>query len=289
MADNYIDALPHIQAILRDISNDEKLTLFDHASASESAVNTLEKEISAIISTGHKISLIMIGLKDGSGISYRSQEIMCYQSTIKAIYVGSLLDERPELFEKHKEEIRKTIELSDNDTYAYLRDLYGNEPLLRWCKDCNIDEGFVRTYYTRDRSAKELCILWTRMYAFLESEKAPTELKTYLSHSACSSASEVLSDRCFVQSKAGWENGLPDHAAYSKDMTYPDHLTDKDPSNDECAINDSGVIYTENGPYLFVIFSDLPYGVYAGNAPKNPLNGITEALYEIYQSFYPHL
>ena len=285
MADNYIDSLSHIRSILRGISDEGKLMFFGHACPSETAAGRLRREISAIAQTGHKLSLIMIGLNNGSGVSYRSQEIMCYQSTIKAIYIGSLLDERPELFEKEQEMIRKTIELSDNETYAYLRDTYGNEPLIKWCRDCEIDDEFTYSLYPRDRNAIQLCILWTKMYAFLESDKAPSELKTYLSHSACSSASEVLSDKCFVQSKAGWENGLPDFVSYSADIVYPLHLTDKDPSNDECAINDSGIIYSENGPYLFVIFSDLPYGFYVNNTPENPLNGITEALYEVYQSF----
>ena len=208
---------------------------------------------------------------------------MCYQSTIKAIYIGSLLDERPEVFMEHQEAIRKTIELSDNDTYKYLRDRYGDGSLIKWCRDCGIDDAFADRHYPRDRCAKELCILWTRMYVYLESGKAPQELKAYLSRSACSSARETLSDRCFVQSKAGWENGLSEDTIYSKDLVYPDCLTDKDPSNDECAINDSGIIYTQKGAYLFVIFSDIPYGIYQNGTPPNPLNGITEALYRFQQ------
>ena len=119
MADNYIDSLSRIRSILRGISDEGKLMFFGHACPSETAAGRLRREISAIAQTGHKLSLIMIGLNNGSGVSYRSQEIMCYQSTIKAIYIGSLLDERPELFEKEQEMIRKTIELSDNETYAY--------------------------------------------------------------------------------------------------------------------------------------------------------------------------
>ena len=279
-----IDSMTEIRSILRQVSDKGRLTVFGNVTPSEGVIVRLQNEIDTIIETGHDISLIMIDLKTKSGVSYCPDRIMCYQSTIKAIYIGSLLDEKPDLFTKHQEEIRKTIELSDNDTYKFLRDTYGNEPLIRWCRDCGIDDAFADRHYPRNRSAKELCILWTRMYAYLESGKAPRELKTYFSHSACSSAREVLSDRCFVQSKAGWENGLPEDTLYTENLVYPAHLTDKDPSNDECAINDSGIIDTQKGPYLFVVFSDIPYGVYKNGTPPNPLSGVTESLYELQQS-----
>ena len=279
-----IDSMTEIRSILRQLSDEGQLTVFGNAASSDAAVTRLQSEIDAIIEMGHDLSLIMIDLKTKSGVSFDSERIMCYQSTIKAIYVGSLLDDKPEAFTEHQEVIRKTIELSDNDTYKYLRDKYGDEPLIKWCRDCGIDDGFADKHYPRNRCAKELCILWTRMFTYLESGKASKELKSYLSNSACSSARETLSSRCFVQSKAGWENGLSEDAFYSEDLVYPDHLTDKDPSNDECAINDSGVIHTQKGPYLFVIFSDIPYGIYRNGTPSNPLNGITEALYRFQQS-----
>ena len=279
-----IDSMSEVRRILREVSDEGRLAVFGRLSPSADALEKLDREIEKVADTGHDLSLIMIDLNGQSGVSFCSDRVMCYQSTIKAIYVGSLLDERPEVFSKHQEEIRKTIELSENDTYKFLRDTYGNEPLIRWCRDCGIDESFTDRHYPRDRTAKELCILWTRMFAYLESGKAPKELKAYLSNSACSSARDVLSDRCFVQSKAGWENGLPEDIAYSEGLIYPAYLTDKDPSNDECAINDSGIIYSESGPYLFVIFSDIPYGIYRSGTPENPLNGITESLYELHRN-----
>jgi hypothetical protein len=280
----YIDSLNEVRNSLRKVSDRDRLLFFGRSSPSDDAAHRLRKEIKNITTTGHDVSLILYDFVTQSGVSYCSDRIMCYQSTIKAIYVGALLEMRPELFAEHREEIHLTIEYSNNDTYKKLRDTYGDEALLVWCNDCGIDASFLDRYYPR-RSAKELCILWTRMYAYLESGNAPVELKEWLSRSACSSAKDVLSDRCLIQTKAGWENGLSEDTPYSKDLIYPSELTDKDPYNDECAINDSGIIYTQNGPYLFVIFSDLPYGIYQNYTPENPLNGLTEALYDLRQSF----
>lgn len=278
------DSMKETRRNLREVSDKGRLVFFGTSMPYEDLGNQLRNEIKKITGTGHDVSLILYDLVTRSGVSFCSDRIMCYQSTIKAIYVGALLDGQPELFAKHRETIHKTIEYSDNDTYQELRNSYGDEPLLRWCRECSIDDSFADRLYPR-RSAKELCILWTRMYAYLESGNAPEELKEWLSHSACSSAKEVLSDRCNIQTKAGWENGLPEDTLYTEDLIYPSELTDKDPYNDECAINDSGIIYTQNGPYLFVIFSDLPYGIYRNYTPENPLNGITETLYELQQSY----
>lgn len=281
---NTYDSLNEVRRNLREVSDKGRLVFFGSYNPSEDAAHRLRKEIKQITSTGHDVSLILYDLMTRSGVSYCSERIMCYQSTIKAIYVGALLEGDPELFAKHREEIHQTIEFSSNDTYKSLREIYGDEPLLSWCRECGIDDSFADRLYPR-RSAKELCILWTRMYAYLESGNAPEELKEWLSRSACSSAKEVLSDRCLIQTKAGWENGLSEDTPYTEDLIYPSELTDKDPYNDECAINDSGVIYTQNGPYLFVIFSDLPYGIYQNYTPVNPLNGITETLFELQQSY----
>ena len=284
MANNLCDSLNEVRHNLREVSDKDRLVFYGRYSPSEDAAHQLRKEIKQITSTGHDVGLVLYDLVTQSGVSFCSDRVMCYQSTIKAIYVGALLEMKPELFTIHQEEIHQTIEYSNNDTYKKLRDAYGDEPLLSWCRECGIDENFADRLYPR-RSAKELCILWTRMYAYLESGNAPEELKTWLSHSACSSAKDVLSDRCIIQTKAGWENGLPEDTTYTEDLVYPSELTDKDPYNDECAINDSGIIYTQNGPYLFVIFSDLPYGIYQNYTPENPLNGLTEALYDLQQSY----
>ncbi len=284
MTQHSSDFLKAVQRDLREVSDKDRLMFFGRYDPSEAVALRLRKELEQITGTGHDVSLILYDLPTQSGVSCCSDRIMCYQSTVKAIYIGALLEARPELFIRHREEIHQTIEYSNNDTYKHLRESYGDEALLQWCRECAIDEGFADRLYPR-RSAKELCILWTRMYAYLESGNAPEDLKSWLSHSACSSAKEVLSGRCLIQTKAGWENGLAEDTPYADDLVYPSELTDKDPYNDECAINDSGIVYTQNGPYLFVIFSDLPYGIYRDYMPENPLNGITEALYELQQSY----
>ena len=109
-------------------------------------------------------------------------------------------------------------------------------------------------------------------------------MKAYYGNSINSAAKDVLGDRCKIHSKAGWENGLYGDELYTPDMTYPAAYVDKNPDNDECAINDTGIVYTEKGAYIFAIFTDCPFGMFDNYTPDNPLNGITEALYDLQQS-----
>ena len=62
----------------------------------------------------------------------------------------------------------------------------------------------------------------------------------------------------------------------------PARFVDGDQMNDEVATNDTGIVYTENGPYLFVIYSDYPYPF----GQPNQLYGLAEALYGVQQSYF---
>ena len=269
--------------LIAGIGDDSKLSSFGESKPSDEAMTSLENEISALTSAGHDVSLIMIDLETGSGVSYNSSQRMCGQSTIKAVYIGSLLYYNPSLFEENKEDIRKAIELSDNEAYEGLREKYGTEYLDKWCVEVGVETDMITKSYPRPY-VKDLCRLWTKMYEFLNSSVAPDELKAYYGNSINSAAKDVLGDRCKVHSKAGWENGLYGDEPYTPDMTYPAVYVDKNPDNDECAINDTGIVYTEKGPYIFAIFTDCPFGMFDNYTPDNPLNGMTEALYVLQQS-----
>ena len=95
----------------------------------------------------------------------------------------------------------------------------------------------------------------------------------------------MLGNRFPVQTKAGWEHGLNEDLNYDPWEEIPVEYVDGDPLNDECAINDTGIVYTDRGPYLFVIYTDYPFGVFRDYVTPNPLGGLVEALYEVQRSF----
>gem|GEM_PF-5559435 len=95
------------------------------------------------------------------------------------------------------------------------------------------------------------------------------------------SIEEASGGRFPVQTKAGWESGLDEGLNYDPEAEIPDKYKDGDPSNDECAINDTGIVYSDRGPYIFVIYTDHPFGVFRDYATENPLYGLAEKLYEV--------
>ena len=75
--------------------------------------------------------------------------------------------------------------------------------------------------------------------------------------------------------------GLEDiEPLYDRDtFVYFDRYEDGDPYNDECAANDAGIVYTGSGAYIYVIFTDVPFGVFEQNTPANPLIPLLEAMH----------
>ena len=100
--------------------------------------------------------------------------------------------------------------------------------------------------------------------------------------SAESATKEWLAGRLPVQTKAGWECGIDEDTEVFSLGMIPARFVDGDPMNDEVATNDTGIVYTENGPYLFVIYSDYPYPF----GKPNQLYGLAEALYEAQRSYF---
>ena len=77
-----------------------------------------------------------------------------------------------------------------------------------------------------------------------------------------------------------------DSLNYDPEAVIPDDYLDGDRTNYECAINDTGVVYSDFDPYILVIYTDLPFGTYRDYADVNPLYQLTERLYEVQSSIH---
>ena len=202
-------------------------------------------------------------------------------TALHVIYVGSLLDSNPDALNENGAYMREAIEFSANEPYHNLREIYGTEPLVKWCKEVGVDEGFTEQLYPRTYTVKEMFKMWTKLYCFLNSDDVPGNFGAYYADSSCSAAKKQLGGRFPVQTKAGWEHGLDEGLNYDPNAKIPDEYIDGDSTNDECAINDTGIVYSDHGPYIFVIYTDHPFGVFKDYATENPLYDLTERLYEV--------
>ena len=281
-AKQYLADMPRIRSLIDGIPKDDVLTCFGERRPSPAAVDRLNAEIQKILTDHHQVSLIMVDLKTQSGVALCSTVPMCTQSTVKAIYVGALLTAHPQAFRENGQYIRDTIVLSSNEAYESLREMYGKAPIQAWCREAGVDETFADLPYPRDKTARDMLKLWTRLYCFLNDGTDIANAGRYFADSAMSAAKECFRGRFPVQTKAGWENGIGDDVEDYEHAVIPARFTDGDPLNDECATNDTGVVYAENGPYLFVIYSDYP----CPYTTPNHLYGLTEALLALQNSYF---
>ncbi len=281
-AKSYISGMPEIRELLNSAKAGSELTPFGDIKAPDAAVKKVNDEIAKLTADGHKVSLIMVDLESKSGVAYDPEIAMCTQSTIKAVYLGSVLDSHPEAYKAHSLDFRKAIVNSNNDSYMALYDIYGKEPLEKWCEETGVDKAFAESSFPRKYSAKDMIKLWTKLYCFLNSDDMQhSEFASYYADSACSATKIMLGSKCPVQTKAGWESGKDTWKNYDPRDPVPEKYCDGDSTNDESATNDTGVVYTDNGPYIFVIYTDIPFSVYYDYIDPNPLNDLVVALNEL--------
>ena len=271
----YIPLMPVLRNLADSLPSEKEkntLTFFGPRIPSRKTQERLSFEIGKLSADRHKVSLILADPEARSGFSFRSDEMMCCQSTVKAIYAGALVETRPEALAENGRLLRDAIVLSDNDAYARLREIYGPEPMERWCAEAGVDPGFAVPLYPRDRTARDMFKMWTRLYCFLNLDT--TGFAAYYADSIASATRSQLT--LPLQSKAGWEHGLEEERLFDL-SEIPLQYRDGNPLNDECAINDTGIVYTEHGPYIFVIYTDHPYSAVEGC--PNPLCDLVRALY----------
>ena len=286
IAAEYIPGMPEIRALVDEVYDSEELVAFGETSPSEEAFSALEEEIEKLSEGNHHVSMIMADLTTQSGVSYRSTVPMCSQSTIKSIYIGALLESRPEALDENGQYMHDAIVFSDNDAYMTLRDIYGSGPILKWCEMTGVDEGFADMEYPRDHSARDMFKMWTQLYCFLNGGLDYADFGRYYADSSASATKKQLGNRFPVQTKAGWEHGLPEYQNFDPYEEIPSRFMDGDPMNNECTINDTGIVYTDNGPYIFVIYTDHPFGVFKDYTDVNPLYDLVEALYQVQDSLH---
>ena len=279
-AASFIEEMPAIRQLADQIEDNGRLVTFGPAVPSQEAFEKLQEEIVKLSEDNHKVSLVMVDLKTKSGVACNSSIPMCSQSTIKGIYLGSLLEERPELLGEEWQRMHDAIVLSDNDTYESMRELYGSEPLLRWCEEAGVDAGFAELLYPRSNSARDMFKMWTVLYRYLNGGTCDPDFASWFADSLASAARLRFGGRYPVQTKAGWETGYYE-SWLDPDAVIPYEYVDGDPMNDEIAINDSGVVYTDEGPYLFVIYTDHFFYYFENVVLEHPLGGVEEALCDV--------
>lgn len=199
----------------------------------------LENCIDAFEADGRRIGFVLRDLETGRYISWRADESFYGASTIKAPLVTMLYETQgATLTPKLRELAHDTIVYSDNDAYRRLVYVAGRRAFSEWM------EPFAPATSAQLRSATiwpfvtpaETEPVWEEIWRFCSSgTEEGSELAGYLATTETTAWGSLLRSQGAVWSKAGW---------------YPDGFGDASSTND-CA-----VVFSPDGVYVAVVFSD---------------------------------
>ncbi|MDO4474759.1 MAG: serine hydrolase [Eubacteriales bacterium] len=181
---------------------------------------------------GLDYSFYVYDIESGWELGFDENKRYYSASAIKAPYIISVIEQDPSVIEKSRQAVAATISVSDNNSYRYLRTLYGDEVFESWLRDSGCDD-VEKEYNYAYVTAKEMGMMWKEIYDFLETGGDGTGYcKELLANVWHSFLLEEIGDEYTVYSKAGWIGG-----------------------NLYQAENDAGVILCPEHPYVMAVMS----------------------------------
>ena len=197
----------------------------------------VDAEIAAIVGSGHTVGVVMRDLTTGRSISYNADERLYPASSIKALYCA-MVCETSGSSGGMADVMERCLVNSSNEDYEALIGAYGMPAFGAWLGAHGATEAAYdgSIWYYPDISAGELAACWQEIYRFGTSgEAGGAELAGYLARTNYTPAGALLRDECEVWAKPGW---------------FPDN-------GELVATNDAGVVFSESGPYVFAVMTDM--------------------------------
>lgn len=235
-----IDGICFSSENLLDTLNTELTICIDDAAlllSAQSEAARLTEVLNEFSAEDYKTGFFLYNLNSGGGISYHADDIFYCASTIKGPYVAWILQTYPERAAELDLTISNTIQVSSNEDYYYLLNLFGLEGFDEWLKALGCETIAMTEDYPAI-TAREFSLLWIAMYdTFTQENEHSAWMRELYSGTLNSCIYETLGKTCPVYSKAGW--------IAEGDYYYVQ--------------NDTGIVMRENSPYVLVILSSA-YG-----------------------------
>ena len=200
--------------------------------------SAVEQEIVALENAGYSVSVRMVDLETGRGVSHNADEVRYPASSIKAAYC-TMICETNGGSAGMGATMADCLLNSSNEAYTSLIETFRLAPFAQWLTKAGAPGAGSRAYdhYYPDISANELAAVWEEIWRYGTSgEAGASELTSYLSQTGYTPIGELLREKCEVWSKAGW---------------YPAD------ENSLTSTNDAGVVFSDSGTYVLVVMTDL--------------------------------
>ena len=200
--------------------------------------SAVEQEIVALENAGYSVSVRMVDLETGRGVSYNADEVRYPASSIKAAYCAMICETNGGSAGMGAT-MADCLLNSSNEAYTSLIETFRLAPFAQWLTKAGAPDAGSRAHdhYYPDISANELAAVWEGIWRYGTSgEAGASELTSYLSQTGYTPIGELLREKCEVWSKAGW---------------YPAD------ENSLTSTNDAGVVFSDSGTYVLVVMTDL--------------------------------
>lgn len=198
----------------------------------------LKEQISELEEQGVTLGIVVRDLQTGYELSYNADELLYPASSIKAAYCAMVCEEFGGAGDLAGV-LEDCLVNSSNEAYATLREAFGLEAFGSWLEEIGAESAAdeARGYGYPDISAEELGAVWEEIYRFGTSgEAAADELTDALASTNYTALGGLLRKEYEVWAKPGW---------------YP---TDQ---YDLTSTNDAGVVFSDCGPYVIVVMTDM--------------------------------
>lgn len=208
---------------------------------SSDALEQLEDEVAALEAEGLSVSFTLVDVQTGNTLSY-NDDVACYPASCAKAAYCAMVCETYGGSGQYPSAIQNCLVNSSNDAYDSLILAFGLDSFASWLDEVGA-HGAAQSSRTGDNhsypriSAAELETVWEEIYRFGTSgEAGAQELVDSLSQTNYSVLGGLLRDEYEVWSKPGW---------YFQD------------SYDITCTNDAGVVFSDCGPYVVAVMTDL--------------------------------
>lgn len=226
-------------AMIVDYNQDGILATVPEGFTETTAYTKLVDAIDTFESHGYTLGFSLLDVNTGRSLKYNADTAMYPASSIKAAYVAMV-------YETHggaagmASVAENCIVNSDNESFHRLIQTFGLSSYANWLIDNGAENAGKIAYihYYPNISSTELSNVWQEIYRYgVSGEKGSEEFTGFLAQSNHTSMGGLLRNRYTVWAKPGW---------------YP-----ADGTNSEATV-DAGVVFSDCGPYVFVVMSDAP-------------------------------
>lgn len=155
-----------------------------------------------------KFRFVVVDIKSGEGFSCDAKKKTYSASCLKGPYVAALCKYKPWSYKKSKWNMRRTIVVSNNDTYLSLRLRYGSKVMKKLMRSSRVHSFSAARRYTYV-PPRDLAKLWVSVYWYFyrDKNKVSRKCRALYTHGYQSFIYRAMKGRFRVHAKPGWFPG----------------------------------------------------------------------------------